>query len=96
MSFSTQNYPAMNTKLGHRSVVSVDEALLARTLMLPQLFSLLFLPLCLGGGFYTEEPPVKLLAVQSVATRFPAAASQYRDSVENGHVSFHNPTHCVV
>ena len=58
--------------------------------MPPQSFSLLLLllPFCLGGRFYTEEPPVKLLAVQSVATRFPAAASQYRDSVENGHVRF--------
>ena len=55
--------------------------------MPPQSFSLLFLPFCLGS-FYTEEPPVKLLSVHSIATRFPAAASEYRDSVENGHVRF--------
>ena len=30
---------------------------------------------------------MKLLTVQSVATRFPAADSEYRDSVENGYVS---------
>ena len=58
--------------------------------MPPQSFSLLFLPFCLGS-FYTEEPPVKLLSVHSIATRFPAAASEYRDSVENGHVSFLPP-----
>ena len=53
--------------------------------MPPQQF-LIFL-LHLSGGSYTEEPPVKLLTVQSVATRFPAADSEYRDSVENGYVS---------
>ena len=35
---------------------------------------------------YTEEPPVKLLEVESLAERFPASESQYRVSLENGFV----------
>ena len=53
--------------------------------MPPSLIFLFLLPFC--WGFYTEEPPVKLLTVNSVASRFPAADSDYRDSVVNGHVS---------
>jgi len=37
-------------------------------------------------SLYTEEPPVKLLEVESLAERFPASESQYRVSVENGFV----------
>ena len=40
---------------------------------------------------YLEIPPVKLLTVDSVANRFPAAGSVenggYRTSIENGYVS---------
>ena len=35
---------------------------------------------------YSEEPPVKLLEVESLAERFPASESQYRVSMENGYV----------
>ena len=35
---------------------------------------------------YTEEPPVKLLDIESLAKRFPASDSQYRVSLENGYV----------
>ena len=37
-------------------------------------------------SLYTEEPPVKLLEVESLAERFPATESQYRVSLENGFV----------
>ena len=37
-------------------------------------------------SLYTEEPPVKLLKVESLAERFPATESQYRVSVEDGFV----------
>ena len=40
---------------------------------------------------FLEIPPVKLLTVDSVATRFPAAGSVenggYRTNIENGYVS---------
>jgi len=36
-------------------------------------------------GFYTEEPIVKMLTVSSVADRYPAAASGYRQNLENGY-----------
>ena len=39
-------------------------------------------------GYYTEESPVKLLSVQSIADRYEASASEYRTSVEHCHVSF--------
>ena len=37
-------------------------------------------------SLYTDEPPVKLLEVESLAERFPATESQYRVSLENGFV----------
>ena len=37
-------------------------------------------------SLYTEEPPVKLLEVESLAERFPATESQYRVSLEDGFV----------
>ena len=40
------------------------------------------------SAFYTEEFPVKLLEVESLADRYPAAESEYRLSVTNGFVSF--------
>lgn len=45
--------------------------------------------LCTSGAVavYTEETPVKLLYVESVATRYPAADSEYRTSLNGGHVS---------
>ena len=45
-----------------------------------------FLSRDICGGLYTEEPPVKLLEVESLAERFPATESQYRVSVEDGFV----------
>ena len=52
-------------------------------------YSLLFLigVLNLSNAFYTEEPPVKLLEVESLADRYPAAESEFRLSVTNGFVS---------
>ena len=44
----------------------------------------LFLPFSLG--FYTSEPPVKLLTVGSVASRFPAANVTEMQE-EDGYVS---------
>ena len=38
-------------------------------------------------GKYTEETPVKLLEVESLADRYPATESKYRISVSNGFVS---------
>lgn len=35
---------------------------------------------------YLNEPPIKLLTVDSFAVRFPAAKSQYRTSIKNGKV----------
>ena len=43
------------------------------------------IPSC--GGKYTEEAPVKLLEVESLADRYPASESKYRTSVSNGFVS---------
>ena len=40
----------------------------------------------ISGALYTEETPVKLLEVISVAARFPASESEYRVSLENGYV----------
>ena len=40
-----------------------------------------------SNAFYTEEPPVKLLEVESLADRYPAAESEFRVSVTNGFVS---------
>ena len=48
---------------------------------------ILVFSLDISGGRYTEEPPVKILEVQSLAERFPATESQYRVSLENGFVS---------
>ena len=54
-----------------------------------QLLSLLISPIF--GQSYLEIPPEKLLTVDSVANRFPAAGSVenggYRTSIENGYVS---------
>lgn len=38
-------------------------------------------------AIYTKEPPVKMLYVESVATRYPAAESEYRISLNGSHVS---------
>lgn len=38
------------------------------------------------SGFYTEELPAKFLSVQSIASRYPASVSKYRESIENGYV----------
>ncbi len=35
---------------------------------------------------YLQEVPVKLLDVRSVASRYPAANSEYRTGIENGQV----------
>ena len=40
----------------------------------------------ISGANYTEEPPVKLLEVVSLAARFPASDSEYRVSLDNGYV----------
>ena len=40
----------------------------------------------ISGTNYTEEPPVKLLEVVSLAARFPASDSEYRVSLDNGYV----------
>ena len=40
----------------------------------------------ISGALYTEEPPVKLLEVVSLAAKFPASDSEYRVSLENGNV----------
>ena len=40
------------------------------------------------SAFYTEETPVKLLEVESFATRYPATESEYRISLINGFVIF--------
>ena len=42
----------------------------------------------LGFSVYTNETPVKLLEVESLADRYPASESEYRTSVTNGFVSF--------
>ena len=42
----------------------------------------------LGLSVYTNETPVKLLEVESLADRYPASESEYRTSVTNGFVSF--------
>ena len=42
----------------------------------------------LSSAFYTEETPVKLLEVESFATRYPATESEYRISLINGFVIF--------
>ena len=36
---------------------------------------------------YTNETPVKLLEVESLADRYPATESEYRTSISNGFVS---------
>ena len=51
------------------------------------LVSILTASIGISRGFYTEETPVKILQVESVADRYPASDSQYRISVENGFVS---------
>ena len=38
------------------------------------------------NGIYTNEAPVKLLQVESLADRYPASESEYRKSVTNGYV----------
>ena len=38
-------------------------------------------------GIYTNEPPVKLLEVESLADRYPASESEYRTSLTDGFVS---------
>ena len=38
-------------------------------------------------GIYTNEVPVKLLEVESLADRYPATESEYRTSVTNGVVN---------
>ena len=40
----------------------------------------------LSLSIYTNEPPVKLLEVESLADRYPATESEYRTSVTNGFV----------
>ena len=46
----------------------------------------IFILFDISGALYTDEPPVKLLEVVSLAARFPASQSQYRVSMENGYV----------
>ena len=38
-------------------------------------------------ALYTEESPVKLLEVESLADRYPATESEFRISVSDGFVS---------
>ena len=54
----------------------------------PPLLFLLFVLKFLAGAntAYTEETPVKLLKVDSMADRYPAAESEYRISITNGQV----------
>merc|ERR1719320_1032211 len=51
-------------------------------LLMARIFLFLLSPVL---GFYTEEAPAKFLSVQSIASRFPASASSYRESLENGY-----------
>ena len=46
--------------------------------------------IALANGEYTEETPLKMLDVRSVATRYPASNSEYRTNLENGYVSILN------
>ena len=41
----------------------------------------------LGNDEFLQIPPIKMLNVRSVASRYPAANSTYRKNVENGYVS---------
>ena len=50
----------------------------------------LFLPIfaiSMANGEYTEEAPLKMLNVRSVASRYPASNSEHRTNLENGFVS---------
>ena len=40
-----------------------------------------------GNDDFLHIPPIKMLNVRSVASRYPAANSTYRKNVENGYVS---------
>ena len=40
-----------------------------------------------GNDDFLQIPPIKMLNVRSVASRYPAANSTYRTNVENGYVS---------
>ena len=40
-----------------------------------------------GDPDYLTEVPVKILDVRSVASRYPAANSEYRTNIENGQVN---------
>ena len=46
----------------------------------------LILGCSIGYASYTADPVVNLQSVKSVATRFPASDSSYRDAVVNGYV----------
>ena len=50
-------------------------------------FLLPFFAITMANGEYTEETPLKMLDVRSVATRYPASNSEYRTNLENGYVS---------
>ena len=54
--------------------------------IIPPFLLLHYFHLCVVG-IYTNEPPVKLLEVESLADRYPASKSEYRTSLTDGFVS---------
>ena len=55
-------------------------------MMKPLIILLFSNSIILSLSIYTNEPPVKLLEVESLADRYPATESEYRTSVTNGFV----------
>ena len=46
-----------------------------------------FFAISLANEDYRGETPLKMLDVRSMASRYPAANSEYRTNLENGYVS---------
>ena len=58
----------------------------ARTIISLFAFSSFF-AISLANEDYRGETPLKMLDVRSMASRYPAANSEYRTNLENGYVS---------
>ena len=85
-----------NTQLEDQRIIFCLLFLFARTfttayqffkdMSLLALGCMLLASLDFSQALYTEETPVKLLQVESLAARYPASNSTYRVSLENGFV----------
>ena len=83
-----------NTQLEDQRIIFCLLFLFARTFTTAYQFCkdmsllayMLLASLDFSQALYTEETPVKLLQVESLAARYPASNSTYRVSLENGFV----------